>query len=179
MQRNAKAIWQDSLRAGEGRLTTQSASLKDTRFSFPTRFGNEHGANPEELIAAAHAACFSMAFVYFAEAAGATPRRVETSAEFHFDLGANGPVVTGMHLSLRADVPELDAQRFEAVALQAKDHCMVSRLLKTSVTLEASQAQLHLPSPRRETVVNPATQPAAAPAPAAAGLPRAGSEATP
>jgi lipoyl-dependent peroxiredoxin len=78
-----------------------------------------------------------MAFVHFAEAAGATPRRVETAAEFHFNLNANGPVVTGMRLSLRADVPELDAQRFQAVALQAKDNCMVSRLLNTSVALEA------------------------------------------
>ena len=137
MQRNATAIWQNSLKQGEGRLTTQSASLKDVRFSFPTRFGNEHGANPEELIAAAHAACFSMAFVYFAEAAGATPRRVETAAEFHFDLGAGGPVVTGMHLSLHADVPGLDAERFQAIALQAKENCLVSRLLNTTVTLEA------------------------------------------
>jgi len=137
MQRNATAIWQNSLKQGEGRLTTQSASLKDVRFSFPTRFGNEHGANPEELIAAAHAACFSMAFVYFAEAAGATPRRVETAAEFHFDLGAGGPVVTGMRLSLRADVPGLAPDRLQAVALQAKDNCMVSRLLNTTVTLEA------------------------------------------
>ena len=139
MQRNATAIWENSLKQGEGRLTTQSASLKDVRFSFPTRFGNEHGANPEELIAAAHAACFSMAFVYFAEASGATPRRVETTAEFHFDLSANGPVVTGMRLSLRADVPELDTERFEAVALQAKENCMVSRLLNTNVSLEARQ----------------------------------------
>jgi osmotically inducible protein OsmC len=89
MQRNATAIWEHSLKQGEGRLTTQSASLKDARFSFPTRFGNELGANPEELIAAAHAACFSMAFVYFAEAAGTVPRRVETAAEFH--LGDGGP----------------------------------------------------------------------------------------
>ena len=139
MQRNAKAIWEDGLKNGEGRLTTQSASLRDVRFSFPTRFGNEHGANPEELLAAAHAACFSMAFVHFAEAAGAMPRRVETVAEFHFDLSANGPVVTGMRLSLRADVPDLDTERFQAVALQAKDNCMVSRLLNTSVALEARQ----------------------------------------
>lgn len=139
MQRNATATWTNSLKSGEGRLTTQSASLKDTRFSFPTRFGNEHGANPEELIAAAHAACFSMAFVFFAEAAGATPRRVETAAEFHFDFGAAGPAVTGMRLSLRADVPQLDAAHFEAVARQAKENCMVSRLLNTTVTLEARQ----------------------------------------
>lgn len=139
MHRNAKAIWKDSLRKGEGRLSTQSGSLKDVRFSLPTRFGNEHGANPEELIAAAHAACFSMAFVHFAEAAGAVPRKVETDAEFHFELGANGPVVTGMRLTLNADVPELDAERFQAVALQAKDNCMVSKLLDTTVTLQALQ----------------------------------------
>ena len=137
MQRNAQAIWQESLKKGEGRLTTQSASLKDARFSFPTRFGNEHGTNPEELIAAAHAACFSMAFVHFAEAAGAVPKRVETTAEFHFDLGASGPIVKGVHLSLRADVPQLDAERFQAIAMQAKENCVVSRLLNTTITLEA------------------------------------------
>jgi len=137
MQRNATAIWEDSLQQGQGWLTTQSTSLKDARFSFPTRFGNEHGANPEELIAAAHAACFSMAFAYFAEAAGAIPKRVETVAELHFDLGAKGPVVTGVRLSLSAKVPGLDSQRFQAVALQAKDNCMVSRLLNTTVTLDA------------------------------------------
>jgi lipoyl-dependent peroxiredoxin len=125
------------LKKGEGRLTTQSASLKDSRFSFPTRFGDEQGTNPEELIAAAHAGCFSMAFFYFAEAAGAVTQRVETVAELRFDMSVNGPVVTGMHLSLHADVPGLDAGRFQAVALQAKDNCLVSRLLNTTVTLEA------------------------------------------
>lgn len=139
MHRNATATWENSLKNGEGRLSTQSASLKDARFSFPTRFGNEHGANPEELIAAAHAGCYSMGFVYFAELAGAVPRRVETVAELHFDLLTTGPVITGMHLSLRADVPGLDASRFQSVALQAKDNCLVSRLLNTTVTLEARQ----------------------------------------
>jgi lipoyl-dependent peroxiredoxin len=140
MQRNAKAIWENSLKNGEGRLTTQSTSLKDSRFSFPTRFGNEKGTNPEELIAAAHAGCFSMGFVYFAEAAGAVPRRVETFAELRFDITANGPVITGMHLTLHADVPELDEKRFQAVAMQAKENCLVSRLLNTTVTLEAHAA---------------------------------------
>jgi osmotically inducible protein OsmC len=137
MQRNAKAIWENTLKNGQGRLTTQSGSLKDSRFSFPTRFGNEKGTNPEELIAAAHAGCFSMGFVYFAEAAGAVPRHVETVAELRFDITANGPVITGMHLTLRADVPELGEERFQAVAKQAKENCLVSRLLNTSVTLEA------------------------------------------
>ena len=99
--------------------------------------GNGEGTNPEELIAAAHAGCFSMAFVFFAESAGATPRQVQTVAEMHFDLSAQGPVVTGMHLHLRADVPGLDDLRFQALAQQAKENCLVSRLLKTGVTLEA------------------------------------------
>lgn len=137
MQRNATATWTGPLKQGEGRLTTQSASLRDARFSFPTRFGDEPGANPEELIAAAHAACFSMAFVHYAQAAGATPRRVETTAEFHFDFGAAGPVVTGVRLSLRADVGDLPPERLQAVALQAKENCLVSRLLNTTVSVEA------------------------------------------
>ena len=141
MQRNAKAVWTDGLKNGEGRLSTQSGSLENARFSFPTRFGNEHGANPEELIAAAHAGCFSMAFAHFADAAGAVPHRVETVAELHFDLGAGGPVVTGVHLALRASVPGLDPQRFQAVAQQAKENCLVSRLLNTRVTLEARQLE--------------------------------------
>ena len=137
MQRNATAFWEGSLKRGEGRLSTQSATLKNARFSFPTRFGNEHGTNPEELVAAAHAGCFSMAFVFFAESAGAAPRRVETIAEMHLDLGAQGPVVTGMHLRMRAEVPGLDEPRFQALAQQAKENCLVSRLLNTGVTLEA------------------------------------------
>ena len=137
MQRNATAFWENSLKRGEGRLSTQSATLKNARFSFPTRFGNEHGTNPEELIAAAHAGCFSMAFVFFAESAGAAPRRVETIAEMHLDMGAKGPVVTGMHLRMRADVPGLDEPRFQALAQQAKENCLVSRLLNTEVTLDA------------------------------------------
>ena len=137
MQRNATALWEGRLKQGQGRLSTQSASLQDARFSFPTRFGNEHGTNPEELIAAAHAGCFSMAFVFFAESAGAAPRRVETNAEMHLDLGAQGPVVTGMHLRMRAEVPGLDEPRFQALAQQAKENCLVSRLLNTGVTLEA------------------------------------------
>lgn len=137
MQRSAQATWTGPLKRGEGRLTTQSASLQDARFSFPTRFGKEPGANPEELIAAAHAACFSMAFVHYAEAAGATPRRVETRAEFHFDFGATGPVVTGVRLFMRADAGELSPDRLQSVALQAKENCLVSRLLNTTVTLEA------------------------------------------
>lgn len=137
MQRNATALWNGSLKQGEGRLSTESASLKDARFSFPTRFGSEHGTNPEELIAAAHAGCFSMAFVFFAESAGTAPRRVETIAEMHFDLGAQGPAVTGMHLRMRAEVPGLDELGFQALAQQAKENCLVSRLLNTEVTLEA------------------------------------------
>lgn len=78
-----------------------------------------------------------MAFVFFAESAAAVPRRVDTTAQLHFDLGAQGPVVTHMHLQLRADVPVLDEQRFQALALQAKENCLVSRLLNTTVTLEA------------------------------------------
>jgi len=137
MRRNATALWEGNLKQGEGRLSTQSASLEDARFSFPTRFGDERGTNPEELIAAAHAGCFSMAFVFFAESAGATPRRVETMAEMRFDLGAQGPVVTGMHLRMDADVPGLDEPRFQALAQQAKGNCLVSRLLNTGITLEA------------------------------------------
>jgi lipoyl-dependent peroxiredoxin len=137
MQRNSTAVWNGNLKQGEGRLSTQSASLQDARFSFPTRFGNEHGTNPEELIAAAHAGCFSMAFVFFAESAGVKPQRVETTSELHFDLGAQGPVVTGMHLRIRADVPDLDEAQFQALAQKAKENCLVSRLLNTGITLEA------------------------------------------
>ena len=111
--------------------------MKDARFSFPTRFGNEHGTNPEELVAAAHAGCFSMAFLFFAASAGATPRQVETNAEMHFDVSAQGPAATGMHLRMRADVPGLDELGFQALAQQAKEKCLVSRLLNTGVTLEA------------------------------------------
>ncbi|MBA2672288.1 OsmC family peroxiredoxin [Ramlibacter sp.] len=139
MQRSAQAVWERSLQQGEGRLTTQSGSLSAAAFSFPTRFGNERGTNPEELIAAAHAACFSMAFAFFAEAAGAPPLHVDTTAQLSFDLGAQGPVVTGVELQLQASVPGLDVARFQEVAQQAKAGCLVSRLLNTTVTLQAQQ----------------------------------------
>lgn len=137
MERNATATWTGSLKTGAGRLNTQSGTLAQAPFSFPTRFGSEPGTNPEELIAAAHAGCFSMAFTHFAEAAGAAPARVETRAQLRFDFGAQGPSVTGVHLVLRADVPGLEEARFQEVARQAKENCLVSRLLATPVTLEA------------------------------------------
>ncbi|MES2936321.1 MAG: OsmC family peroxiredoxin [Pseudomonadota bacterium] len=140
MHRTAQAIWRNSLREGQGQLTTESRGLQDARFSFPTRFGSEPGTNPEELIAAAHAACFSMAFAFFAEAAGHVPQRIETTAELHFDLGAAGPSVTGVQLRLVAAVPGLEAEAFQAVSLRAKEGCLVSRLLNTAVSLEAMQA---------------------------------------
>jgi osmotically inducible protein OsmC len=139
MERNATARWTGSLQAGEGRLTTQSGSLAQARFSFPTRFGNEPGTNPEELIAAAHAGCFTMAFTFFAESAGISPRRVETRAELRFELRGGGPAVTGIHLHLRADVPELEDARLQALAQQAKENCLVSRLLNTAITLTAQR----------------------------------------
>lgn len=139
MERTAIAAWNGKLKEGEGRLTTQSASLRDARFSFPTRFGGEPGTNPEELIAAAHAGCYTMAFAFFAESAGAVPRQIETRAALSFDLGAQGPVVTGVHLHLRADVAGLADAPFRQIAQRAKDNCLVSRLLNTTVTLTAQR----------------------------------------
>lgn len=141
MKRSAHATWSGSLMAGEGRLSTQSKTLEDARFSFPIRFGDEKGTNPEELIAAAHAGCFSMGLTFLLGNAGMPPQRIETEAELSVEVSAAGPRITGIRLSVKAQVPGCTEDDFQRVAMQAKETCLVSKLVQAAVPI-ALEAEL-------------------------------------
>ncbi|HKP56635.1 MAG TPA: OsmC family peroxiredoxin [Polyangiales bacterium] len=137
MKRGAFATWEGSLAKGTGRLTTDSRVLADSPFSFTTRFGGAPGANPEELIAAAHAGCFSMALAFLLGDAKHPPQSVRTSAELSFENVGAAWTVTGIHLNVVARVPGMADPEFQQIAEQAKRGCLVSRLVVVPVTLEA------------------------------------------
>lgn len=138
MQRTASAVWQGDLKAGKGSLTTQSGTLKDTAYSFTTRFGDEGGTNPEELIAAAHAGCFTMALSAKLGAAGFTPDRLETNAALTLEqLGGNW-AITKINLTLTAKIPNIDDAKFQEITADAKANCPVSRVLNAEITLAAT-----------------------------------------
>jgi len=137
MQRHASAVWQGTLKEGKGTVSTESGVLKETAYSFAKRFGNEAGTNPEELIAAAHAGCFSMAFSGKLTAAGFTPTQISTKASFTFEQVEGAWTITTSHLDMTAKVPGIDQAKFEALANEAKATCPVSRLLNAKITLAA------------------------------------------
>lgn len=138
MKRSASAVWQGDLKGGKGQISTDSGVLKDTQYSFSTRFENGTGTNPEELIAAAHAACFAMAFSAQLGGAGLTPERVETKCTVTLDKVEGGWAVTESHLELKARIPRADQAAFEKAANEAKSGCPISKLLKANITLNAS-----------------------------------------
>jgi osmotically inducible protein OsmC len=135
--RSASAVWKGSLKEGTGALATQSGVLKEQPYSFKTRFGDGKGTNPEELIAAAHAGCFSMALSAVLGKAGLTPERIETEAKLTMEQDAGGFSITAVHLAVSAKVPGADQARFEAAANDAKQNCPVSRVLKAQITMDA------------------------------------------
>ncbi len=137
MKRKASAVWQGGLKDGKGSISTESGVLKETQYSFSTRFENGAGTNPEELIAAAHAGCFSMAFSAELGKAGITPQSVRTTATITLDKTDAGFTVTESHLDMTAKIPGLDQAKFMAIANGAKAGCPISRLLKANITLEA------------------------------------------
>ncbi len=138
MDRSASAVWHGSLKEGKGTISTQSGTLKETQYSFATRFENGVGTNPEELIAAAHAGCFSMALSAQLTDAGIKPESIETSAVVTLDLHGAAPTVTKIHLTTKASVPGIDKAKFEELATKAKEGCPISRLLKAAeITLDA------------------------------------------
>jgi osmotically inducible protein OsmC len=137
MKRGAFAIWEGTLMGGTGRLTTDSRVLEDSPFSFTTRFGAAPGANPEELIAAAHAGCFSMALAFLLGDAKHPPESIRTAAELSFENVGASWTVTGIHLNVLARVPGLADPEFQQIADQAKRGCLVSRLVVVPVTLKA------------------------------------------
>jgi osmotically inducible protein OsmC len=137
MDRKASATWRGGLMDGTGSLTSPSGILSNTPYSFRTRFESEPGTNPEELIAAAHAGCFSMALSAQLGKAGMTPERIETTATVTLEKQDAGFAITKVHLTCRAKVSGGDAQKFREVAEAAKSGCPVSKLLKAQISLDA------------------------------------------
>jgi len=140
LKRIATAHWEGDIQTGKGGMSTpQSGLFADQNYSFKTRFGDEKGTNPEELLAAAHAGCFSMALSAVLGRAGFTPAKIDTRAEVSMDPGMDpGPTVTGVHLILSASVPGITAEQFAEIANAAKAGCVISRALAVPVTLDAT-----------------------------------------
>ena len=137
MKRKALAVWQGSLKEGKGNISTDSGALREAQYSFGTRFENGVGTNPEELIAAAHAGCFSMALSGQLTNAGHPPDSVNTTATVTMEKTDAGFTVTNVHLDVTARVPGIDQAGFETAANNAKTGCPISRLLKAEITMEA------------------------------------------
>src|SRR3954454_19422804 len=142
MLRKATAHWQGSTKEGSGTLATQSGTLRDTPYSLKARFGDGKGTNPEELLAAAHAGCFTMALSFTMNNAGFTAEVIDTEAQLTMDTVDNKPTITAIRFTTRARVPNIDAAKFAEIAADAKANCPVSRALSPSIviTLDAALA---------------------------------------
>ena len=137
IRRSASAHWQGMGKDGKGALTTQSGTLKETPYSFTARFGDGQGTNPEELIAAAHAGCFTMALAFQLQGAGHTPDSLDTEARLGMEQEGGGWSIKTIALTLRAKVPGIDEATFQRLAGEAKANCPVSKVLKAEITLDA------------------------------------------
>jgi lipoyl-dependent peroxiredoxin len=137
MQRSASAHWQGGLKDGRGTVTTDSGVLSQTQYSFSTRFENGAGTNPEELIAAAHAGCFSMALSAQLDEVGLKADSIDTKAALTMEKTDAGFTITKIHLELRAKIPNADDAKFQKAAADAKAGCPVSRVLNAAITLDA------------------------------------------
>ncbi|MCO6419953.1 OsmC family protein [Siccirubricoccus sp. KC 17139] len=137
IKRSATAHWAGTGKDGKGALTTQSGTLKETPYSFTARFGDGQGTNPEELIAAAHAGCFTMALAFKLQGAGLTPESLATEARLTMEQEAGGWKIAAVALSLTAEVPGVSPEQFQALAADAKATCPVSRVLNAEITLDA------------------------------------------
>lgn len=134
MIRHASAVWNGSGKEGKGSLNTQSGVLKDTQYSFNTRFADGIGTNPEELVAAAHAGCFTMKLSFVLGEAGFTPDNLETKCEITFENGS----ITKSHLTVTGKVPGINNEKFQAAVKDAEANCPISKLLNTSISSEAT-----------------------------------------
>lgn len=136
MKKSGSAVWQGTLKEGQGKISTETGALNNAPYGFNSRFGDEKQTNPEELIGAAHAGCFSMALSKELENAGISPGKIETTATVTLEKVENGFAVTSVHLDLKATLPDADKEAFEAAAEAAKKGCPLSKLLKAEITLE-------------------------------------------
>jgi osmotically inducible protein OsmC len=141
MKRSASAVWEGDLKAGKGRISSDSGVLRDTQYSFSTRFENGAGTNPEELIAAAHAGCFAMAFSAQLGGAGLKADRIDAKATVTLEKQADGFAVTSSHLDVVAKIPGADQAAFEKAANAAKAGCPISKLLNATITMDARLEQ--------------------------------------
>jgi osmotically inducible protein OsmC len=137
MKRSASAVWRGGLKDGKGTVSTESGALSTVPYNFRMRFENEKGTNPEELVAAAHAACFSMALSLFLGEAGMTAESIETTATVTLEQVGGGFSVTSSHLKTAVKIPNADKAAFQKAAEGAKAGCPISKLLNASITLDA------------------------------------------
>ena len=137
MKRKGSAVWRGGLKDGKGIVSTDSGVLANTQYSFRTRFEDGKGTNPEELIAAAHAGCFSMALSAQLGGAGITPEQIQTTATVSLDKTDGGFAITAIHLDVVAKIPGGDKQAFETAANNAKTGCPVSKVLNAPITMDA------------------------------------------
>lgn len=138
MERQASAVWHGTLKEGKGTMSAPSGVLRDAAYTWATRFANDAGTNPEELIAAAHAGCFSMALSGKLTGAGLPPERIATTATVTLEKTDAGQTVTKVHLVTRARVPNATAGQFAEQAEAARATCPISRLLNATITLDAA-----------------------------------------
>ena len=138
MKKHASAHWQGNLKQGKGTISTESGVLSATPYGFNTRFEDTPGTNPEELIGAAHAGCFSMAFSMLLGEEGFTPDSIDTKATVTLDKVDDGFAITAVHLLMKATIPKIDQAAFQTIANKAKAGCPVSKLLNADITLDAT-----------------------------------------
>ncbi len=136
MKRNATAVWQGTGKEGKGHLTTQSTTLDKTQFSYLSRFEEGVGTNPEELVAAAHAGCFTMKLSFVLNEAGFTATEITTQCDIVLKDGS----ITSSHLTVHATIPGIDKEKFDAAVADAKANCPISKLYNTAITAEATLA---------------------------------------
>ncbi|WP_369696374.1 OsmC family protein [Oligoflexus tunisiensis] len=137
MTKEANVVWRGDGKSGQGEITTQSKALSAVPYGFTSRFEQGKGTNPEELIAAAHAGCFSMALAFRLAEAGFQPRELRTKAAVSMDKEGSGFTIKESRLTLEASVPEIDEQKFKDLAAEAKANCPVSKLLNAKIILDA------------------------------------------
>lgn len=138
--RKASAAWSGGLKEGKGAISTQSGALKDYPYGFASRFEGVAGTNPEELLGASHAGCFTMAMSLILQEAGYTAERMDTDAEVTLEQVEGGYAITAVKLTLRASIPNIEDRQFHELAAKAKANCPISRVLNAQITLDAELA---------------------------------------
>jgi len=138
MKKSGSAVWRGGLKDGRGALSTESGALKDYPYGFTSRFEGKQGSNPEELIAVAHASCFTMALSLMLGEANLVAEQIDTTADVTLEKVEDGFAITSVHLTLKAKIIGANQEQFQAIAASAKENCPVSKLLNASITLEST-----------------------------------------